>query len=93
MKNKKYLIEGACNVATNISNIGSKTKLICLSGNDSSSVTISKLLSEHKLIKNLSIEVPNFKTLIKTRFINNAEHLLRVDNVNINFKLIKNKRY
>ncbi len=88
MKNKKYVIGGAGNVATNISNMGAKTTLICLSGNDSSSVTINKLLSEHKLIKNLSIKVPNFKTPIKTRFINNAEHLLRVDNENINFKLI-----
>ena len=68
--------------------MGSKRTLICLFGNDSSSVTISKLLSEHKLIKNLSIKVPNFKILIKTHFINNAEHLLRVDNENINLKLI-----
>ena len=88
MKNKKYVIGGAGNVATNISNMGAKTTLICLSGNDSSSVVINKLLSRHKLIKNLSINVPNFKTPIKTRFINNAEHLLRVDNENINFKLI-----
>ena len=88
MKNKKYVIGGAGNVAINISNMGSKTTLICLSGNDSSSVIINRLLSEQKLIKNLSIKVPNFKTPIKTRFINKAEHLLRVDNENINFKLI-----
>ena len=88
MKNKKYVIGGAGNVAINISNMGAKTTLICLSGNDSSSVTINKLLSEHRLIKNLSIKVPNFKTPIKTRFINKAEHLLRVDDENINFKLI-----
>tara|TARA_B100000795_G_scaffold215190_1_gene168988 strand:- start:130 stop:1104 length:975 start_codon:yes stop_codon:yes gene_type:complete len=88
MKNKKYVIGGAGNVAINISNMGAKTTFICLSGNDSSSVTINKLLSEHRLIKNLSIKVPNFKTPIKTRFINKAEHLLRVDDENINFKLI-----
>ena len=92
MKNKKYVIGGAGNVATNISNMGAKTTLICLSGNDSSSVVINKLLSRHKLIKNLSINVPNFKTPIKTRFINNAEHLLRVDNENINFKLVNKYR-
>ena len=92
MKNKKYVIGGAGNVAINISNMGAKTTLICLSGNDSSSVVINKLLSRHKFIKNLSIKVPNFKTPIKTRFINNAEHLLRVDNENINFKLINKYR-
>ena len=47
-----------------------------------------KLLKENKRIKNISVKVPNFKTPTKTRFINETEHLLRLDNENINFKLI-----
>ena len=35
IKNKKYEIGGAGNVARNISNMGAKTTLICLSGKDS----------------------------------------------------------
>jgi D-beta-D-heptose 7-phosphate kinase/D-beta-D-heptose 1-phosphate adenosyltransferase len=88
MKREKYEIGGVGNVAVNISNMGAKTTLICLSGNDLPSVTTNKLLSKHRLIKNLSIKVPNFKTPIKTRFINDVDHLLRVDNENINFKSI-----
>ena len=88
MKNKKYEIGGAGNVVRNISNMGAKTTLICLSGNDSSSMIIKKLLKENKRIKNISVKVPNFKTPTKTRFINETEHLLRLDNENINFKLI-----
>ena len=88
MKNQKYEIGGAGNVARNISNMGAKTTLICLSGNDLSSITIKKLLLKNKNIKNASIKVPIFKTPIKTRFINDEKHLLRVDNEDIHFKLV-----
>jgi len=88
MKNKKYEIGGAGNVVRNISNMGAKTTLICLSGNDQSSITVKKLLDDIKNIKNICINVPNFKTPIKTRFINGTKHLLRVDNEESNFKLI-----
>jgi len=88
MESKKYEIGGAGNVAKNISNMGAKTTLICLSGNDQSSVIVKKLLQKEKNIKSVSINVPNFKTPTKTRLINKEDHLLRVDNENIYFKLI-----
>ena len=88
MESQKYEIGGAGNVAKNISNMGAKTTLICLSGNDQSSVIVKKLLQKEKNIKSVSINVPNFKTPTKTRLINKEDHLLRVDNENIYFKLI-----
>ena len=88
MKSQKYVIGGAGNVARNISNIGAKTTLIHLSGNDQSSDIVKKLLQKDKNIKSVSISIPNFKTPIKTRFVNKENHLLRVDNENINFRLI-----
>lgn len=88
MKNQKYVIGGAGNVAKNISDMGACTSFIHLSGNDSASMMIKKLLKENKNIKDISINVPNFKTPTKTRFIKNNIHLLRVDNEDVNFKLI-----
>ena len=88
MKSQKYEIGGAGNVARNISNMGAKTTLISLSGNDHSSIIVKELLQKDKKIKSISINIPNFKTPIKTRFINKEDHLLRVDNENIYFKLI-----
>ena len=88
MESQKYEIGGAGNVARNISNMGAKTTFICLSGNDQSSIIVKELLQKDKNIKSISINIPNFKTPIKTRFINKEEHLLRVDNENTYFKLI-----
>lgn len=89
MESQNYEIGGAGNVARNISNMGARTTLIYLSGKDHSSVKVKNLLQKDKNIKNISINIPNFKTPIKTRFINKEAHLLRVDNENNNFKLIK----
>ena len=52
------------------------------------SIIVKELLQKDKKIKSISINIPNFKTPIKTRFINKEDHLLRVDNENIDFKLI-----
>ena len=87
MESQKYQIGGAGNVARNISSMGAKTTLISLSGNDLSSIKIKNLLKKDKNIKSFSINVHNFKTPIKTRFVKKEEHLLRVDNEDTNFKL------
>ena len=90
MKNQKYEIGGVGNVAKNISAMGAKPTLLCLSGNDQSSIIIKKLLNNDKNIKNINIRIPNFKTPKKTRFIKDKNHLLRIDDESIGFKL-KNK--
>lgn len=68
MESQKYEIGGAGNVARNISNMDAKTTLIRLSGNNHSSIIVKELLQKNKKIKSISINVPNFKTPIKTRF-------------------------
>ena len=87
MEKQKYEIGGAGNVVRNISDMGAKTTLIYLSGNDVSSNIVKNQLRKNKNIKRISINVPNFKTPIKTRFIKKDEHLLRLDNEDISFKL------
>ncbi len=87
MKNEKYEIGGAGNVVRNMANLGVKTSLIYLSGNDHSSKIIKKLLNKEKNINNINIPVPNFKTPRKTRYVEDSNHLLRVDDESKNFKL------
>ena len=88
MKNQKYEIGGVGNVAKNISAMGAKPTLICLSGIDQSSIIIKKMLNNDNNIKNINITIPNFKTPKKTRYIKDKNHLLRVDDEDINFKLL-----
>tara|TARA_B110000858_G_scaffold161998_1_gene186843 strand:+ start:266 stop:1246 length:981 start_codon:yes stop_codon:yes gene_type:complete len=88
MESQNYEIGGAGNVARNLSNMGAKTTLVYLSGNDSYSSIIKNLLQKDKNIKSFRINIPNFITPIKTRFIKKNEHLLRLDNEKTNFKLI-----
>ena len=88
MKKQKYEIGGVGNVAKNISSIGAKPTLLCLSGNDHSSMIIKKLLDDDTNIKDINIRIPNFKTPKKTRFIKDKKHLFRIDDENTGFKLI-----
>lgn len=87
-KSQKYEIGGVGNVAKNISAIGAQPTLLCLSGNDESSIIIKKLLDKDKKIKNINITISNFKTPKKTRFIKDNNHLLRIDDENTNFRLM-----
>lgn len=88
MEYQKYEIGGVGNVAKNISHIGGKPTLLCLLGDDQSSIIVKKLLDNDKNIKNINFHIPNFKTPKKTRFIKDKNHLLRVDDENINFRLV-----
>lgn len=90
LKNEKYEIGGVGNVAKNIANLGGKTSLLCLSGVDHSSKIIRQLLGKEKNINNILIQIPNFRTPRKTRFLEDSTHLLRVDDERINFKLKNN---
>lgn len=91
-ENQYNQIGGAGNVVRNISKIGAQTTFIHLSGLDSSSILIKKLLLKEKNIKSIGIKVPNFKTPLKTRFVTKNNHLLRIDDEDINFKLASKYR-
>ena len=69
---------GAANVALNLSSLGSKVSLIGISGKDSSSAQIFRLLKENK-IKN-EIVKSNLPTITKLRLLSSKQQLLRVDN-------------
>lgn len=89
VENETYALGGVGNVARNISSIGGKVVLITLSGNDQESAKISELVNEFKHIKKLKLKIKNFKTPLKTRYINNSAHMIRVDKEMPQFKLSK----
>lgn len=82
-----YELGGVGNVARNITSLGSQVTLLNLSGLDESSKKINKLISKNKNIKKLFFKVSGFTTPIKTRYINNFSHMVRVDKENSDFKL------
>jgi len=84
---ENFQLGGVGNVARNLSNLGAKCSLVTLSGNDISSKKINKLILEEKNIKQLKVKLIDFETPIKTRYINNFDHLVRVDKENTHFKI------
>ena len=69
---------GAANVALNLSSLGSKVSLIGISGKDSSSAQILKLLKENKIKSELVKS--SLPTITKLRLLSSKQQLLRVDN-------------
>ena len=69
---------GAANVALNLSLLGSKVSLIGISGKDSSSAQILKLLKENKIKSELVKS--SLPTITKLRLLSSKQQLLRVDN-------------
>ena len=86
---EKFLLGGAGNVAKNLSILGAKCTLLSIIGVDNASKKIKKLISIDKNIKPELLTLKNYISPIKTRFIQNSKHLLRVDKEKNNLR--KNK--
>lgn len=69
---------GAANVALNLSSLGSKVSLIGISGKDSFSAQIFKLLKENNIKSELVKS--SLPTITKLRLLSSKQQLLRVDN-------------
>ena len=87
-----FELGGVGNVASNISSLGGNVTIIKLFGSDANSKKINCMLSDIDNIKKLDIRVDNFQTPLKTRFINNTSHIVRVDRENKNFKVDKSSK-
>lgn len=88
-KDEKYFLGGAGNVARNLSDLGAKCTLLAIIGTDNASKKIKNLVSINKNIKSELITVKNYSLPVKTRYIKNSDHLLRVDKEIISFKKSK----
>lgn len=87
---EKYLLGGAGNVAKNLSGLGAKCTLLSIIGTDRASKIIKNLVLKDKNIKPELFTIKNYNSPIKTRYIRDSEHLLRVDKEIKNYK--KNKK-
>lgn len=89
---ENYQLGGVGNVARNLSSLGAKCSLMSFSGVDISSKKINELILKEININHVKAKLTNYETPIKTRYINNMEHLIRVDKerahlkINVNFK-------
>ena len=91
VKEKKYKIGGAGNVAHNLKKIGVNTFLFGFIGNDQNGKEIISILKTHKISTSGIVKTTN-KTTNKTRILNNSnKQLLRIDEENINYTQLKEK--
>ncbi len=88
-KDEKYFLGGAGNVARNLSDLGAKCTLLAIVGTDNVSKKIKNLVSIDKNIKSELITIENYSSPVKTRYIKNSDHLLRVDKEMNSFKKSK----
>jgi rfaE bifunctional protein kinase chain/domain len=70
---------GAANVALNVQALGANPILCSVIGKDSKAKTFHNLLKKRNLTSEGILENENRKTTVKTRFISDNHHLLRVD--------------
>jgi rfaE bifunctional protein kinase chain/domain len=87
---ENFQIGGAGNVARNLSSLGATCSLVTLFGKDIYSKKINELILNEKNINHVKINLKNYKTPIKTRYINKSKHLLRVDKEDNLFKISQN---
>ena len=93
---EKFVLGGAANVARNLTDLGAKCTLLSVVGIDSASERIKNLISLDKNINSQLLTSKYYTSPIKTRYIKNTSHLLRVDKeknlFNKNKKLLFNIR-
>lgn len=74
----KVVLGGCGNVVANLSTLGCKTHYFGIVGNDSNGKEIARQLKQcgckYKLLK-----LDDYSTIVKTRFIANNNHILRLD--------------
>jgi D-beta-D-heptose 7-phosphate kinase/D-beta-D-heptose 1-phosphate adenosyltransferase len=79
INSRSYVVGGAGNVACNISAIGGVANLVAVIGDDLAGSQINNLLDETERAVASLIVGSDYPTTVKTRFVADGQHLLRVD--------------
>lgn len=74
-----YRLGGAANVAVNCSSLGAKTHLLAVSGPSSQDYSLTDLFESADLSTDHVVIDPSIRPIIKTRFMADGHHILRVD--------------
>ena len=80
---RSYVVGGAGNVACNISAIGGMANLVAVTGDDLAGSQINNLLDDDQGVINSLIVGNDYPTTVKTRYVADGQHLLRVDDESI----------
>ena len=78
--NSQLYLGGAANVAANIASLGGNSYLIGIIGNDNSGNDVKSLCIKNNIKLHISEKIYVDVTIHKTRYLNNNNQLLRVDN-------------
>ena len=76
---ESLMLGGAANVAANISAYGGNVDFVGIIGNDEEGDIVLKLLQDQPSITPYLVREESRLTTTKTRYVNNSQHLLRVD--------------
>ncbi len=79
VKEKRYNLGGAANVAWNIKALGAEPELFGIMGDDEGARVIEELLMEKKIRKDGLIKVDSRPTTRKTRVIGQHQQIVRID--------------
>ncbi|MES2800055.1 MAG: bifunctional ADP-heptose synthase [Bacteroidota bacterium] len=81
---KEDRLGGAANVALNLVSLGASPIICSVIGNDSNAEVMKNLLAENHISSDGLVVSPERKTTVKTRVIGNNQHLLRIDDEQVN---------
>jgi D-beta-D-heptose 7-phosphate kinase / D-beta-D-heptose 1-phosphate adenosyltransferase len=79
VQREEEMLGGAGNVARNIAMMGGYATLLAALGHDSASATIDDLVARQPRLATMLVREKSRTTAIKTRFVAQGQHLLRVD--------------
>jgi len=79
VKEKRYNLGGAANVAWNIKALGAEPELFGIIGNDEGATVIEELLMKKKIRKDGLVKVDSRPTTRKTRVIGQHQQIVRID--------------
>ncbi len=79
---KSFMLGGAGNAVSNLQGLGANISFIGIVGNDSQGETVKDLLGEAHLAYDGTLTLKDWRTTVKTRFLAQNQHLLKVDEEN-----------
>ena len=79
-KENKFVAGGASNVAANLANLGIKTDLGSIIGNDTNGIKLAKQITNAKVNFKYKVIDKSIPTTHKKRLIANSQQIIRVDN-------------
>lgn len=75
---EKRMLGGAGNVAANLRALGCQVSMLSIVGEDANGQEVNRMLEEIG-VTNALLSIPDYTTIVKTRYITGGNHLLRVD--------------